>query len=83
MINATYAVLALAGALFCWRIVRGPTLSDRTIGVDGAIVVGMSLVIVHAMATDQGAFLPVAVVLALVSFISTAVIARFIEGRRE
>lgn len=83
MINASYAVLVLAGALFSFRIVRGPSLSDRVIGVDGAIVTGIGLVIVHAMATDQGSFLPVAVVLALVSFISTSVIARFIEGRRE
>lgn len=83
MIAAIYAVLAAAGALFCYRTVRGPTLSDRVIGVDGTIVSGMSVVIVNAMDTGRGAFLPVAVVLALVSFISTAVIARYIEGRRE
>ena len=35
------------------------------------------------MDTGQGAFLPTAVVLALVSFISTSVIARYIEGRGE
>jgi multicomponent Na+:H+ antiporter subunit F len=83
VINAAYIMLAIAGALFSWRILHGPTLSDRSIGVDGAIVVGMSLIIVHAVATGQGAFLPAAVVLALVSFVSTSIIARFIEGRRE
>ncbi len=83
MIAVTYAVLAAAGLLFCFRTVRGPSLSDRVIGVDGAIVTGMSVVIVDAMETGRGAFLPVAVVLALVSFISTSVIARFIEGQRD
>ena len=43
----------------------------------------MSLIIVQAMDTGRGAFLPAAVVLALVSFISTSVIARYIEGRGE
>lgn len=83
MIAAIYAVLSVAGALFCYRTLRGPTLSDRVIGIDGAIVAGISAVIVNAMATGRGSFLPVAVVMALVSFISTSVIARFIEGQRE
>jgi multicomponent Na+:H+ antiporter subunit F len=76
-----YVVLGLAAALFCFRLLRGPSLADRVIGIDGMLVCGMSLVIARAMDTGRGAFLPVAVVLALVSFISTSVIARFIEGQ--
>ena len=83
MITLTYVVLAIAGLLFCYRTLRGPSLSSRVIGIDGAIVTGMSVVIVNAMDTGRGSNLPVAVVLALVSFISTSVIARFIEGRQE
>ena len=58
-------------------------LSDRVIGIDGVIVAGMSIIIVNAMDTGRGAFLPAAVVLALVSFVGTSVVARFIEGRGE
>ena len=83
MIAVTYVVLALAASLFCFRLLRGPSLADRVIGIDGVIVSGMSLIIVNAMDTGRGAFLPATVVLALVSFISTSVIARFIEGRGE
>jgi multicomponent Na+:H+ antiporter subunit F len=83
MIGLIYGVLALAGALFCYRTVRGPSLSSRVVGIDGTLVTGMSVIIVHAMDTGEGAYLPVAVVLALVSFISTSVVARFIEGRHE
>ena len=83
MTAAAYVALGLAAALFCFRLLRGPSLADRVIGIDGMIVCGMSLLIVRAMDTGSGAFLPVAVVLALVSFISTSVIARFIEGRGE
>ena len=78
MMNVAYVLLSLAAALFCFRLLRGPSLADRVIGIDGMLVCGMSLVIVRAMDTGRGAFLPVAVVLALVSFISTSVIARFI-----
>ncbi len=83
MIVAAYAALGLATALFLFRLLRGPSLADRVIGIDGIIVTGMSLIIVQAMDTGRGAFLPTAVVLALVSFISTSVIARYIEGRGE
>jgi multicomponent Na+:H+ antiporter subunit F len=69
--------------LFLYRLLRGPSLADRVVGIDGVIVTGMSMIIVRAMDTGRGAYLPIAVVLALVSFISTSVIARFIEGRGE
>lgn len=80
MIIAIYVLLALAGVLYCVRILRGPSLSDRVVGIDGTLVTGMSLIIVHAVDSGRGSYLPVAVVLALVSFVSTSVIARFVEG---
>ena len=83
MIGAAYLVHGLATALFCFRLLRGPSLTDRVIGVDGMLVCGLSMLIVRAMDTGVGAFLPAAIVLALVSFISTSVIARFIEGHNE
>lgn len=81
MIPVIYAVLGLAFVLFGYRLGRGPTLADRVLAVDGLLVVGISVLLVNAMDTQRGVFLQVAVMLTLVGFISTAVIARFIEGR--
>ena len=83
VIEIAYVVLGLAAVLFAGRAIAGPSLSDRVIGIDGVIVSGMSIIIVNAMDTGRGAFLPAAVVLALVSFVGTSVVARFIEGRGE
>jgi len=83
VITAAYAVLALAMALFAVRLLRGPTLSDRVIALDGLLAAGGSLVVVNAIDTGSGVYLMVTVMLTLVGFISTAVIARFIEGRGE
>lgn len=83
MIAATYTILALAFIAFSIRMVKGPSLSDRVIAMDGLLVTGVGFILVNAMDTGRGAFLQVAVMLALVGFISTAVIARFIEGRGE
>ena len=54
MIVAAYAALGLATALFLFRLLRGPSLADRVIGIDGIIVTGMSLIIVQAMDTGRG-----------------------------
>ncbi|HEX7131410.1 MAG TPA: monovalent cation/H+ antiporter complex subunit F [Iamia sp.] len=83
MIPLIYGVLLLAFALFGVRMAKGPTLADRVIALDGMLVAGIGVLLANAMDTGRGAFLQVAVLLALVGFISTAVIARFIEGRGE
>lgn len=82
MINAAYLCLGVGLLLFGVRIVRGPSLSDRVIGIDGTLVTGAAAIMVHAVDTGRGSYLPVALVASLVSFISTAVVARFVEGRR-
>ena len=81
MINAGFVTLVLAALGFCYRLLAGPTLADRVVGLDGLLVVGVSAVALRAMATGEGAFLPVAVVVGLVGFVSTSVVGRYIEGR--
>lgn len=78
---ATYIVLVLAAVGFSYRLVLGPTLADRALAINGLLVVGMGGIATHAVFTETGAFLPVLVVVGLVGFISTAMIARYIEGR--
>lgn len=80
MITASFVLVALAGVGFGYRLVAGPSLTDRVVGLDGMLIAGVSAITLRAMQTGEGAFLPVAVVVTLVGFISTAVIARYIEG---
>jgi multicomponent Na+:H+ antiporter subunit F len=81
VIATGYVMLALAGMGFGYRLLAGPSLTDRVVGLDGLLIVGVSVVVLRAMQTGEGAFLPAAVVVTLVGFVSTAVVARFIEGR--
>lgn len=81
MIVAILAVLTIAFTLFFGRLLVGPSLADRVLALDGMIVCGISTLVVRAVESGDGTFLPVAVVFTLVGFIGTAVIARFIEGQ--
>ncbi len=81
MIPAASAMLVAAGALFGYRMLAGPTLADRMIGINGLLLVGMSGIVVQAVVTERGAFVPVVVVVSLVGFVGTGMVARYIEGR--
>lgn len=81
MIGATYLVLTAAAGGFAFRMLRGPTLADRVVAINGLLLVGMAAIAARAVQTGIGAFLNVLVVIALVGFIGTAMVARFIEGR--
>lgn len=79
MIAVTLATLGAAAALFTFRLLRGPSLADRVVALDGLVACGVATIVVRFAHSGDGSFLPVAVVLTLVGFISTATVGRFIE----
>lgn len=81
MITVSLIILGVAAVLFLGRLFRGPTLADRVNAVNGVLIVGMGAIAAQAVRTDQGAFLPILVVIGLVGFVGTAMVARFIEGQ--
>lgn len=82
MINEiSLVVLGLAAVLFAVRLYTGPTLADRANAVSGMLTAGAAAVAVLAIETGNSAYLPVIVVVTLVGFVGTAMVARYIEGR--
>ena len=82
MTLATFAILAVAAALFAYRLCVGPSLADRVVALNGLVLVGMGGIATHAAHTSVDAFLPTLVAIALVGPIGNGMIARFIEARR-
>lgn len=82
MTQATFLILAAAGALFGYRLFVGPTLADRTVALNGLVIVGMGAIATQAAHTAVGSFLPTLVAIALVGPIGNGMIARFIEARK-
>ena len=83
MLNIAFAVtlttLAVAAVLAFVRLVRGPTLPDRVIAIDLMGVLIVCLLVVVAASTAERAFLDVAIVIALISFVGTVAYARYVE----
>ncbi len=76
-----FTVLALAGAGFLARLVRGPSLPDRVLALDGLVTVTVAATAVVAARQGDDVWLSVLVVVAIVGFVGTSAIARLIESR--
>jgi multicomponent Na+:H+ antiporter subunit F len=80
--NAVAAILlGLAAILLTYRILVGPTLADRVIATDALLVTAMCAVLLVAADTERGVGLDTVFVVALLGFIATGVLARYIERR--
>lgn len=73
--------LALSVVIVFVRLVRGPSLPDRVIALDLVNTLGIGIIALYAIATDQVGFLDVAIALALISFLGTVAFAYYIERR--
>lgn len=80
MIEASFALLVLAGTGFAYRLLRGPSLADRIVGFDGLLAVLVIAILADAVRTASSAMLPIVVLLALLAFASTALLGRYIEA---
>lgn len=85
MMDVLYMTL-IVGLLGCcamclYRIARGPTAPDRMVAIDilGTLVVGF-IAILTAM-TGKEYLLNVAIVWALISFVGTLALAKFLVGK--
>lgn len=78
---ASLGVLALAILIAIIRLVRGPSLPDRVVAVDLVGMLAAGMIGALAIYAGNGVFIDVAIVLALISFLATVAIARYIERR--
>ena len=62
------------------RIVKGPTAPDRVVGLDTINTIIIVAMILFGAAYQEVIFIDVAIVYALLSFISTLFIAKYLEG---
>ena len=81
MIVVAALMLVLAGACFFARVVVGPSLADRIVGLDGLVLTIVCAIVLRSISIDRDWFLDVALVVAFVGFVGTTAGARFIEGR--
>ena len=81
MIVAALLLLTVALAAFMYRVLRGPSIPDRVVALDGVLSVVVSGIIVAAARSDSGITLSTVLVVSLVGFVGTVALGRFVERR--
>ena len=73
-------LLALAAVGAVVRVVLGPSLADRMVALDSLLFIGVGGLGVYIVSTGDTTYISVLVVAVLIAFISTVIVARYIEA---
>ena len=79
----SFALLGIGAIAAVVRVVLGPSVADRMVALDTLLFIGVGALGVYIVATGDTSYIPVLVVAVLTAFISTVVVARYIEAETE
>ena len=81
MTTVVAVLLSLAALGFVARVLRGPTLADRIVALDGVLTVAVLAIAAYAVDSGSPFALDAMLGVAFVGFVGTSVVARYIERR--
>lgn len=73
-----FIVLALTLII---RLVKGPSVADRAVCADSIDVLSDMALILFALYSGRGVYLDIAFVTALLGFVGSTIIAKYLEGK--
>ncbi len=76
------AMVIASMVLLFWRVLVGPSLSDRVIAADLFATMALGLIAIYVIRTGEPAFLDAGLVLTLVAFLGSVAFAKYLERRR-
>lgn len=79
--NIAFGLLTFGLACTLRRLVSGPSIADRVVATDVLLSFLVMASGVLSVRSGEGAYLEVMLVVAVVGFLGTAMVARFIERR--
>ena len=81
---AQYIVFAMVGLGMLFAIIRfikGPSVSDRVVALDTFNIITIGLIALLAMVFQNGLFLDIAIIYAILAFMETITFSRYVEGK--
>ncbi len=81
MIIPAMIMLSIGAAGFLYRLLRGPSLPDRVVGLDGLLSVIVVGIVVAAARSSSAITIETVLVAVFVGFVGSTALARFIERR--
>ncbi|WP_396175438.1 cation:proton antiporter [Flavobacterium sp.] len=76
-------LLSVSAVLVFIRFLLGTSLPDRVVALDLLITVGIGIISIYSIVTDQSTFLDIALILALIAFLGTVAFSYYLEKRNK
>ena len=76
-------VLAVSVILVFVRFLKGPSIVDKVIALDLLITIGIGIITVYSIISNQSTFLDIAMILALIAFLGTIAFSYYLEKREK
>ena len=76
-------LLLVAGASALVRLFLGPSVADRMVALDTLLFTGIGALGVYVVRTRDTTYVPVILVIVLIAFLGTIVVARYIEAETD
>ena len=73
-----FIVLALTLII---RLVKGPSVADRAVAADSIDILSDMALILFALYSGRGVYLDIALVTAILGFVGSTLIAKYLEGK--
>ncbi|MFK4794178.1 K+/H+ antiporter subunit F [Sphingobium sp. ZW T5_29] len=77
-LTIAFACIALAVLLNLYRLLRGPTASDRILALDTMVINAIALIILFGIMEETTVYFEAALLLAMVGFVGTVAYAKFL-----
>ncbi len=81
MIYVVFGLVGLGILFTVTRLVKGPSLADKAVAIDTLNIIIVGVVSLIAVLYNNGLFLDIAIVYAILAFLETVVYARYLEGK--
>lgn len=65
------------------RFFKGPHISDRVVALDLLITIGIGIISIYSIISNQPTFLDIAMILALIAFLGTVAFSYYLEKRKK
>jgi len=80
-IVASMMVVGLSMLMALWRVLRGPTVPDRILGLDTLNVAAIAQLMLFGMYLDSPIYFEAALIIAAFGFVSTVVLSKYVLRR--
>ena len=78
VVSTAFAMIGLALLLNLWRVLHGPALPDRIVGLDAMYINAIALLVLLGIHWNNDRYFAAALLIAMLGFVATVALAKYL-----